>query len=129
MTGDSQLTPYISWFDFAMNLKHVESLVNFIAAYGTHAELTALDVDTLAEKRAVALALVMGGSATIEDPVTGTRVFTADEADRLDFLNARGIYAGGTLGGLNNVDLWVGGLAEKIMPFGGMLGSTFNFVF
>ena len=31
--------------------------------------------------------------------------------------------------GLDNVDLWVGGLAEKNMPFGGMLGSTFNFVF
>ena len=50
-------------------------------------------------------------------------------ADRLDFLNATGAYAGGTLGGLNNVDLWIGGLAEEIMPFGGMLGSTFNFVF
>ena len=40
-----------------------------------------------------------------------------------------GAYAGGTLGGLDNVDLWIGGLAEKNMPFGGMLGSTFNFVF
>ena len=35
----------------------------------------------------------------------------------------------GDLGGLDNVDLWIGGLAEEIMPFGGMLGSTFNFVF
>ena len=34
-----------------------------------------------------------------------------------------------SLGGLNDVDLWIGGLAEAIMPFGGMLGSTFNFVF
>ena len=34
-----------------------------------------------------------------------------------------------TIAGLDNVDLWIGGLAEKIMPFGGMLGSTFNFVF
>ena len=50
-------------------------------------------------------------------------------ADRLDFLNATGAYAGGSLGGLENVDLWIGGLAEEIMPFGGMLGSTFNFVF
>ena len=33
------------------------------------------------------------------------------------------------LGGLNNVDFWIGGLAEKKMLFGGMLGSTFNFVF
>ena len=45
------------------------------------------------------------------------------------FLNATDAYAGGSLGGLNNVDLWIGGLAEKILPFGGMLGSTFNFVF
>ena len=53
----------------------------------------------------------------------------AFEADRLSFLNATDAYAGGTLGGLNDVDLWIGGLAEAIMPFGGMLGSTFNFVF
>ena len=31
--------------------------------------------------------------------------------------------------GLDNVDLWIGGLAEKPAPFGGLLGSTFNFVF
>ena len=30
---------------------------------------------------------------------------------------------------LGDVDLWIGGLAEKQMPFGGLLGSTFNFVF
>src|SRR4029453_602842 len=28
-----------------------------------------------------------------------------------------------------NIDFWVGGLAEKITPVGGMLGSTFNFAF
>jgi hypothetical protein len=39
--GDSQLKPYASWVDFASNLKHVESLVNFIAAYGTHESITA----------------------------------------------------------------------------------------
>ena len=33
------------------------------------------------------------------------------------------------LGGLNDVDLWIGGLAEEINEFGGMLGSTFNFIF
>ena len=64
-TGDSQLKPYISWVDLLDHLKHPESLINFIAAYGTHAELLAADVDTLAEKRAVAVALVLGGSATI----------------------------------------------------------------
>src|SRR5262249_19666526 len=34
-----------------------------------------------------------------------------------------------TTTGLDNVDLWVGGLAEEVEPFGGLLGSTFNFVF
>jgi Animal haem peroxidase len=57
-------------------------------------------------------------------------------ADRLDFLNATGIYTpdgagpnNDSRGGLNHVDFWIGGLAEKQMPFGGLLGSTFNFVF
>ena len=36
---------------------------------------------------------------------------------------------GVTTTGLDNVDFWIGGLAEEQMPFGGMLGSTFNFVF
>src|SRR4029079_10476268 len=53
----------------------------------------------------------------------------AFESDLRSFLNATGAYAGGTLGGLNNVDLWIGGPAEAIMPVGGLLGSTFNFVF
>src|SRR5262249_39641970 len=125
MTGDSQLTPYISWVDFAMHLKHVESLVNFIAAYGTHDTITG--AITLEAKRAAAAAIVFGG--------------TGAPADRLDFLNSTGAWASDSTGthpkdidgftttGLGNVDLWVGGLAEKIMPFGGMLGSTFNFVF
>ncbi len=31
--------------------------------------------------------------------------------------------------GVNDIDMWIGGLAEELMEFGGMLGSTFNFVF
>ena len=34
-----------------------------------------------------------------------------------------------TTTGLDDVDLWIGGLAEEQFPFGGFLGSTFNFVF
>jgi Ca2+-binding RTX toxin-like protein len=130
-TGDAQLKPYESWVDFALHAKNELSVVNFIAAYGTHAALTAVDVDTLAEKRAVAMALVLGGTVTINAGTPQQRTFNADApgVDRLDFLNATGSYAGGSLGGLNNVDLWIGGLAEKQMPFGGLLGSTFNFVF
>jgi Ca2+-binding RTX toxin-like protein len=131
-TGDSQLKPYISWVDLAENLKHPESLVNFIAAFGTHGALTAADVDTLIEMRAVAAALVFGGSALINAGTPNERIFTADLADRLDFLNSAGLYAmvsGVTTTGVDDIDFWIGGLAEKKMPFGGMLGSSFNFVF
>ena len=36
---------------------------------------------------------------------------------------------GKTVTGLDDVDLWVGGLAEVTNLFGGLLGSTFNYVF
>ena len=134
MTGDSQLKPYTSWVDLAMNLKHVESLVNFIAAYGTHTSITG--VSTVADKRAAAYALVYGADGMDGLPGSGDEPTVPVPADRLDFLYARGIYApdgagpnNDTLGGLNEIDLWIGGLAEKQMPFGGLLGSTFNFVF
>ena len=39
-TGEAQLKPYTSWNDFGSMLKHPESLVNFIAAYGTHTSIT-----------------------------------------------------------------------------------------
>jgi Ca2+-binding RTX toxin-like protein len=113
MTGSEWLKPYTSWVDFAQNLKNPMSIVNFVAAYGTHDSITS--AVTAEDKRDAAMALVLGG--------------TDAPADRLDFLNARGDFAGGALGGLQNVDLWIGGLAESILPFGGMLGSTFTFVF
>jgi Ca2+-binding RTX toxin-like protein len=114
---DALLKPYESWVDFAGHLKHEASIINFIAAYGTHALITGQT--TIEGKRDAAMTLIFNQS------FGGLEV----QADAGDFLNATGAYAGGTLGGLNNVDLWIGGLAEAIMPFGGMLGSTFNFVF
>ncbi|MDH4566536.1 heme peroxidase, partial [Pseudomonas sp. BN414] len=107
-TGDTQLKPYTSWLDFAVNLKHQESVVNFIAAYGTHASITG--AATMADKRAAAVLLVFGGDGA--------------PADRLEFLNGPAATTG-----VNDIDLWIGGLAERQMPFGGLLGSTFNFVF
>jgi Ca2+-binding RTX toxin-like protein len=117
---DALLKPYESWTDFAGHLKHEASIINFIAAYGTHQTITAKN--TAAEKRDAAMELVLGVDMNGDGVVPS-------EQDRFDFLNATGAYAGGSLGGLNNVDFWIGGLAEEIMPFGGMLGSTFNFVF
>lgn len=130
-TGDAQLKPYENWVDFAQNAKNELSVVNFIAAYGTHAELKALDVDTAAEKRAVALALVVGGQAITDAEALLGRAINV--ADRFDFLNGQGAYVNGpggvTVTGVDDIDFWIGGLAEAKMPFGGMLGSTFNFVF
>jgi Ca2+-binding RTX toxin-like protein len=138
MTNAVQVKPYTSWFDFAQNIKHPLSIVNFIAAYGTHPLIAA--ESTLEGKRAAAIAIVLGtdqevpANPAMVPPVLAHTVFAP--SDRLDFLNATGAYApdgtGGnddSRGGLNNVDLWVGGLAEELMEFGGQLGSTFNFVF
>ncbi|MDP4301254.1 peroxidase family protein [Leptothrix discophora] len=114
-TGLSILRPYESWADFELGMKNPESLVNFIAAYGTHASLA--NLTTVAGKRAAAQALL--DQAALGDNSNGA----------VDFLNATGAHEGGSLGGLNNVDFWIGGLAENIQPFGGMLGSTFDYVF
>lgn len=122
LTGDAQLTPYTSWIDFAENVKHPASVINFIAAYGTHDLI--VNETTLEGKRAAAMAIAMG-----EDQVLSDGRIIAAPVDAIDFLNATGAFAGGSLGGLNNVDFWIGGLAEKTPPFGGMLGTTFAFVF
>jgi len=98
-TRDAAVAPYANWFEFGLNLKHQESLVNFVAAYGIDPTLAA--VTTVAAKRAAATALL------------GTAFMTAPAATT----------------GLDNVDYWVGGLAERQAVFGGLLGSTFNFVF
>src|SRR6185437_15849335 len=63
---DVLLKPYESWVDFAGHLKHEASIINFIAAYGTHATLAA--ADTLEEKRDAAMALV-GLTATGSETV------------------------------------------------------------
>ena len=118
--GLADLKPYTSWLDFAQHMKHPQSLVNFIAAYGTHATIT--NAETLEDKRAAAWELITG--RTLEGAPSSLAT-----ADRLDFLQARGAYATTALGGMNNVDLWIGGLAEELNEFGGMLGSTFNFIF
>ncbi|MEQ1809062.1 MAG: peroxidase family protein [Terricaulis sp.] len=122
MTGDSKLTPYTSWIDFAGNVKHPASVINFIAAYGTHSIITA--ETTMEGRRAAAMAIVTGVDQVLSDG----RIIAAP-TDALAFLNATGAYAGGSLGGLENVDLWIGGLAELPPAFGSMLGSTFAFVF
>ncbi len=112
-TNDSALKPYESWADFGFSIKHQGSLVNFVAAYGKHPSIKG----SMANRRAAASALVNG------DPTS-----TTTPADASDFLNATGGHTAASTG-LDDVDFWVGGLAEKQQPFGGLLGNTFNHVF
>ncbi|GAB4006128.1 peroxidase family protein [Nocardioides ultimimeridianus] len=118
-TNDGQMQPYTSWSDFGQHLKHPESLINFVAAYGTHP--TIVNATTVAAKRDAARAIV--------DPLP-TDTAPADAADFMFSTGAWASNAGGvTTTGLDTVDLWVGGLAEVTNLNGGLLGSTFNYVF
>src|SRR5439155_3502265 len=78
---------------------------------------------TLAGKRAAAKAIV-DPAPTDTTPIPG---------DAAEFMFGTGGWAndanGVTTTGLDDVDLWVGGLAEITNLFGGLLGSTFNYVF
>jgi Ca2+-binding RTX toxin-like protein len=119
-TSDSQLKPYTDWVDFGNNLKHPESLVNFVAAYGTHPSI--VGETTIAGKREAARLIVTPDLTNGDVP----------PVDASDFLNSIGSWAdvsGHSATGLDDVDLWVGGLAERTNVFGGLLGSTFNYVF
>ncbi len=118
-TNDGQLEPYTSWADFGQHLKHPESLVNFVAAYGTHPTITS--ETTLAGKRAAARAIVAPIAGDVTPP------------DANDFMFSTGAWAnnanGVTRTGLDEVDAWIGGLAEVTNINGSLLGSTNNYVF
>ena len=119
-TLNGELKPYTSWVDFGQNIKHPASLINFVAAYGQHP--TIIGATTAAAKREAARLIVN------PDPFLGD----IPPADAMAFLNSTGAWANvGTTSvtGLDEIDLWVGGLAEITSPFGGLLGTTMNFVF
>lgn len=132
-TNDPSLAPYESWADFGNHLKHPESLVNFVAAYGTHPTITG--AATIDAKRAAARAIVDPQAGDTPPPDAAAFMFGTDGAqlnacqepgaDCGDWTSVGGI----PVTGLDDVDLWVGGLAEVTNLFGGLLGSTFNYVF
>jgi Ca2+-binding RTX toxin-like protein len=119
-TNDSQLKPYTNWIDFGENIKHPKSLINFVAAYGTHPSI--VEANTLQAKRSAARLIVS------PDALTGE----VAPDDAVAFMNSTDAWANNgssSTTGLDDVDLWMGGLAERTNLFGGLLGSTFNYVF
>jgi Animal haem peroxidase/RTX calcium-binding nonapeptide repeat (4 copies) len=119
-TNDSSLKPYTDWVDYGLSLKHQESVVNFMAAYGQHP--TIKNATTTNAKRTAARLIYNNNPAVADTPT-----------DAAEFVNSTGAWAntadGKSITGLDEVDLWVGGLAESQNLFGGLLGSTFNYVF
>lgn len=103
-TGLSSLKPYESWADFGDNLLHPESLVNFVAAYAFR---------------------------NAADPRQAARDALASQAFRENTL-AAGDPLAAAANAFNDIDLWLGGLAEKKVVTGGItgrLGATFDFIF
>lgn len=131
-TGATNMSPYTSWAQFGQNLRHPQSLVNFIAAYGnTSGSLTFLNGATADEADTVTVSLNSAdNSGDYRDKRTAAQsIVDCHEAYRL---------IGGTepcetfmLGksGLDDIDLWIGGLAEKNIAAGTMLGNAFDYVF
>jgi Ca2+-binding RTX toxin-like protein len=149
-TNDGQLAPYTSWADYGQHLKHPESLINFVAAYGTHPTIlskapgpdgqfgTADDVaPTLQSRRDAARAIIDPLITDIQPPDAMDFVFGTDGRANPDCAALTSYTCGDwsnkangvTVTGVDDVDLWVGGLAEITNLFGGLLGSTFNYVF
>ena len=105
-TNDSQLKPYDSWADFGQHMKHPASLVNFVAAYGQHPSITG--ATSIADKRKAAQLLV--------DPPADTPPGDIP-ADAAQFMFSSGSWAD-KASGLEDVDLWVGGLAAPAAAAG-----------
>jgi Ca2+-binding RTX toxin-like protein len=119
------LARYSSWTDFGNNMQHPSSLVNFIAAYS-------FDGDTA--KAAAIMALVDGDGTGYIGQAAGlalaatlgmAHVSAADlQAATVSAFN----FLEGDDQGFNQIDTWLGGLAEIHQP-GGLLGETFDLVF
>jgi Ca2+-binding RTX toxin-like protein/outer membrane protein OmpA-like peptidoglycan-associated protein len=126
--GNESLRPYSSWMDFSFNIQHPASIVNLIAAYGLDPSI--VNATTANAKRDAAYKLWTGNSG-----LSGAEK-TAFDNNRNDFLFSTGAWAntlnGFSTTGLEQIDLWVGGLAEAkpaAAVAGGLLGSTFDYIF
>jgi Ca2+-binding RTX toxin-like protein len=115
------LTAYNSWNDFGKNIIHPDALNNFLAAYAFDGDLN---------KANMVVKLGHGGQLNTlnSDEVTAYQSlgWTAANA-RTNALNFLGASSTANKS-FENIDAWVGGLAEKHVYLG-ELGSTFDAVF
>ena len=121
-TGMSDLKPYENWLDFGQHLLHPESLTNFVMAYSRDLVLTSYGNNGSSAHTDIAYwdSLQLSNATAY---ATALRAAADDALNQDAFLLAKAADTG-----LNSVDLWLGGLAE-VKVTGGMLGSTFDFVF
>ena len=109
------LAPYESWADVGAHLRNPETLVNLIAAYSHDAGIIAArDAGDLDLARSLAL-------TAMSDPLFMQGIPTYDPA------TGDWMVAGGDMG-FWDIDLWIGGLAERPL-IDGILGTTFSYVF
>ncbi|NOU03344.1 MAG: hypothetical protein HOO94_06830, partial [Novosphingobium sp.] len=140
------LAPYTSWQDFGAHLRTSESLVNFIAAYardtggahdwGINEARAAYEAGTgtLADIRAAAQHL-LNAFNNVPDYEGGPLPSAAEHEAAVEFLEGTPTYnaesgewefTGGDQG-FWDIDLWIGGLAER-PTFDGPLGTTFSYI-
>ena len=126
-TGLASLKPYESWDEFGQHMLHPESLENFIMAYARDAILTNYaDSDRLTgqiETQGLAYWDALRSSGNEADQ---QKYADALREGARDAINDDAFMSGAI--GLNDIDFWLGGLAEQKVP-GGMLGATFDFIF
>ena len=136
-TDDTTLKPYASWDEFGQFLKHAGLADQFRRRLRHPCQsITRRD-----HARRQARGGARPGRRMAVDPAARPRC--GFDQDAYDFMHSLGAYANdvtnplavhadwstGSITGLDTVDLWIGGLAEKQNLFGGLLGSTFNFIF
>lgn len=115
---------YADWADFGAQMVHPESLVNFIAAYSFDGDIVKAQtiVDLAAGTAFSALSADEQAFAkTLGVPVGTVATYTQAFNYATAFLN-------GADKGIDQVDLWIGGLAELHVA-GGVLGETFDTIF
>ena len=122
------LKPYSNWIEFAHSLRHLESLVNFVAAYGNFNGTVAGNPVVLDPNDFGTDADPVDFSVKRDAATAIVQCWLADQTNTaLDCVNF--MSGSATTTGVNDIDLWIGGLAENNTRLGSMLGSTFDYVF